>query len=43
MTDNIKDLEEIGENLENWFSNNKIKLNTNKCNLILNSQYAQNR
>ena len=36
ITDVIKSLEEIGENLVNWFSNNKIKLNTSKCHLILN-------
>ena len=33
-----KPLEEIEENLFNWFSNNTIKLNTGKCHLLLNSQ-----
>ena len=33
-----KPLEEIEENLFNWFSNNKIKLNSGKCHLLLNSQ-----
>ena len=37
IKDNIKALEEIGEILVNWFSNNKIKLNTDKCHLLLNS------
>ena len=36
--DVIKTLEEIGENLLNWFSNNEMKLNTDKCHLILNNQ-----
>ena len=34
----IKALEEIGESLVNWFSNNEMKLNTDKCHLLLNSQ-----
>ena len=34
----IKALEEIGESLVNWFSNNEMKLNTNKCRLLLNAQ-----
>ena len=34
----IKALEEIGENLVNWVSNNEMKLNTDKCHLLLNSQ-----
>ena len=38
ITDVIKALEEIGESLANWFSNNEIKLNTDQCHLILNSQ-----
>ena len=42
VIDNIKDaikaLEEIGESLVNWFSNNEMKLNTNKCRLLLNAQ-----
>ena len=37
IKDNIKALEEIGEILVNWFSNNKIKLNADKCHLLLNS------
>ena len=31
-------LEEIGENLIKWFSNNQMKLNTDKCNALLHSQ-----
>ena len=38
ITDVIKALQEIGETLVNWFSNNEMKLNTNKCHLLLNSQ-----
>ena len=38
ITDVTKALEEIGESLVNWFSNNQIKLNTDKCRLLLNSQ-----
>ena len=38
ITDVIKALEETGENLVNWFSNNEMKLNTNKCHLLLNNQ-----
>ena len=42
VRDNMKGvleaLEEIGENLVNWFSNNEMKLNTYKCHLSLNSQ-----
>ena len=42
VRDNIKDvikaLEETGEILVNWFSNNEMKLNTDKCHLLLNSQ-----
>ena len=38
LADVIKALEEIGENLVNWFSNNEINLNTYKCHLLLNSQ-----
>ena len=37
ITDVIKALEEIGESLVNWFSNNEMKLNTDKCDLLLNS------
>ena len=28
----------LGKSLVNWFSNNKIMLNTDKCHLLLNSQ-----
>ena len=38
ITDVIKSLEEKGESLINWFSNNEMKLNTDKCQLLLNSQ-----
>ena len=38
IADVIKTLEEIGENLVNWFSNNEMNLNTYKCHLLLNSQ-----
>ena len=38
IADVIKALEEIGENQVNWFSNNEMKLNTDKCHLLLNSQ-----
>ena len=42
VRDNIADvtkaLEEIGENLLSWFSNTEMKLNTDKCHLLLNSQ-----
>ena len=38
VRDNIKALEEIGESLVNWFSNFEMKLNTDKCHLLLNSQ-----
>ena len=34
----IKALAKIVENLVNWFSNNKMKLNTDKCHLPLDSQ-----
>ena len=37
MTDVIKALEEIGDSLVNWFLNNEMKLNTDKCDLLLNS------
>ena len=36
--DVIKTLEEKGENILKWFSNNEIKLNTNKFYLIFNRQ-----
>ena len=35
IADVIKALEEIGENLVNWFSNNEMKLNADKCHLLL--------
>ena len=38
ITDVIKAIEEIGENLVSWFSNKEMKLNTDKCHLLLNSQ-----
>ena len=38
IADVIKALEEIREDLFNWFLNNKMKVNTNKCRLLLNSQ-----
>ena len=38
ITNVIKVLEQIGENLVNWFLNNKMKLNTDKCHTLLNSQ-----
>ena len=34
----IKALEKIGEELLNWFLNSEMKLNTDKCRLLLNSQ-----
>ena len=38
VADNIKDviqsLEEVGENLITWFSNNHMKLNPDKCHLL---------
>ena len=38
ITDDIKALEEIEESSVNWFSNNEMKLNTDKCHLLLNTQ-----
>ena len=38
ITDVIKALEEVRESLVNWFSNNEMKLNTDKCHLLLNCQ-----
>ena len=38
IADVIKAFEKIGEDLLNWFLNNEIKLNTDKCHLFLNSQ-----
>ena len=34
----IKALEDIGENLIKWFSDNQVALNTDKCHVLLNSQ-----
>ena len=34
----IKALEDIGENLIKWFSDNQMKLNTDKCHVLLNSE-----
>ena len=31
MTDVVKALEKTEENLVNWFLNNEMKLNTDKC------------
>ena len=33
IVDVVKALEEIGEKLLNWFLNNEMKLNTDKCHL----------
>ena len=38
IADVIKALEEIAKNLVNWFWNKEMKLNTDKCHLLLNSQ-----
>ena len=38
IADIIKALEKIGENLLNRFSNNEMKLNIDKCHLLLTSQ-----
>ena len=38
ITDMVKALEEMKENLVSWFSNNQMELNTDKCHLLLNSQ-----
>ena len=38
IKDVIKALEETGEILVIWFSKNEMKLNTDKCHLLLNSQ-----
>ena len=38
ITNVIKAFGEIEETLVNWFSNNEMKLNTNKYHLLLNSQ-----
>ena len=36
-TNVIKALEDIGENLIKWFSDNQMKLNTDKCHVLFNS------
>ena len=36
-TNDIKVLEDIGENLMKWFSDNQMRLNTDKCHILLNS------
>ena len=38
IPDMISTLEEIGEKLLIWFSDNQMKLNTDKCYLLLNTQ-----
>ena len=38
IADVIKALEEIAKNLVNWFWNKEMKLNTDKCHLLLHSQ-----
>ena len=37
-TNAVKVLEDIGENLIKWFSDNQMKLSTAKCHVLLNSQ-----
>ena len=37
-TNVIKALKDIGQNLIKWFSDNQMKLNTDKCHVLLNSQ-----
>ena len=37
-TNVIKDLQDIGENLIKWSSDNQMKLSTDKCHVLLNSQ-----
>ena len=37
-TDVISALQEIAEKLLIWFSDNQIKLNTNKCHILLNAE-----
>ena len=37
-TNVIKSLENIDENLIKWLSDNQMKLNTDKCHVLLNSQ-----
>ena len=38
ITNVIITFEDIGENLIKWFSDNQMKLNTDKCHVLLNSQ-----
>ena len=38
INNTIKALEDIGGNLIKWFSDNQMKLNTSKYNVLLNSQ-----
>ena len=42
VAENIKDvmrsLEEVGENLNTWFAVNQMKLNSDKCHLLLNTK-----
>ena len=38
INNTIKTLEDIGGNLIKWFSDNQMKLNTSKYNVLLNSQ-----
>ena len=46
VADNIKDvirsLEEVRENLITWFSYNRMKLNPDKCHLLLNTKEQTN-
>ena len=37
-TNIVKTLDEIGENLTKWFSDNQLKLNTGKYHVLLNGQ-----
>ena len=37
-TNVIKTLEDTGENLIKWFSDNQMRLNTDKCHVLLNGQ-----
>ena len=45
VRDNVPDiisaLEEIGEKLLIWLSDNQLKLNTDKCHLLLNTQDSE--
>ena len=42
-TNVIKALEDIGDILIKWFADNQMKLNTDKCHVLLNSQGRQPR